>query len=280
MHRWKLAAGGAAAVGALVAVATFAPGVQGQDRRTAPRAEREVRLAQWFGGQIGVTVRDGDAAAGVVVDDVRSGGPAAKAGVKEKDVIVEFDGERVRSARQFSRLVDETPQGKSVKMVMQRDGQRTTVDVTPEAREFGRIMPLERFTMPDPPEFPDLPNFDRKLALPEFEVYTSRQRRLGVQLEDIEDQLAGYFGVKRGALVTSVADDTPAARAGLKAGDVITKIAGETVESTGDVRREIRRIDDDQEFAVEIVRDRKPTTLKVRLEPRPAARRPGTVTRN
>lgn len=279
MHRWRVAAGLIVAVAVVAALAAVAPGVHGQDRRPSPRGDR-ARFAGWFGGQIGITVSDADSTSGVVVDDVRSNSPAEKAGVKEKDVIIEFDGERVRSARQFARLVDETPQGKPVKMVLQRSGQRTTVDVTPEARAFGRVMPLEGLTMPDLPEIPELRNLERHLALPEFEVYTSRQARLGVQLEDLEDQLASYFGVKRGALVTNVADNSPAARAGLKAGDVITKIADETVESPGDVRREIRRIGDDREFAVEIVRDRKPMTLKVTLDPRPAARRPGTVTRD
>lgn len=274
MHTWRVAAGLVAAVAVVAALAAVAPGVYGQDRRPSPRGDR-ARFAGWFGGQIGITVSDADSTGGVVVDEVRSNSPAEKAGVREKDVIIEFDGERVRSARQFARLVDETPQGKPVKMVLQRSGQRTTVDVTPEARAFGRVMPLERFTMP---EMPGMRNLERHLALPEFDVYTSRQARLGVQLEDLEDQLASYFGVKRGALVTNVADGSPAARAGLKAGDIITKIADETVESTGDVRREIRRIDDDREFAVEIVRDRKAMTLKVKLDPRPAARRPGTVT--
>ncbi len=285
MNRWKIAATAAAGAAVVGAAAFFGPAVWGQERRPreAPHAFA-FEAGDWFGGQIGVTVHDTDSGA-VIVDDVRAGSPAEKAGVKENDVIAEFDGERVRSARQFSRLVGETAQGRTVKMTLQRGGQRTTVDVRPDARQFGRVMPapLERFTLPPMPELPAMPDMRefKWRGAPEIEIFTARTARLGVQLEDVEDQLAEYFGVKTGALVTSVAKDTPAARAGFKAGDVITKVNGEPVENTRDVRREIRRIDDDREFAVDVVRERKPLSLKVKMDPpspQSGTRRPGTVT--
>jgi S1-C subfamily serine protease len=278
MGRWKIAGAAALVVGAVAALFVFAPGLQGQDRPSEGSRHDEVaRIAAWFGGQIGVTVRDGEAPAGVVVERVRQDSPAEKAGVKEGDVIVEFDGERVRSSRQFSRLVEETAQGRAAKMIVERSGQRVTLDVTPEARQFGHVtpVPLDRFRM----EMPRFRNFDPEIAVPDIEIYSSRQGRLGVLLEDLADQLAEYFGVKRGALVTSVSKDSAAARAGFKAGDVITKIGDEAVEDTRDVRREIRRMDSDKEFAVEVVREKKPLTLKVRLgPPSTSSRRPGTST--
>ena len=51
---------------------------------------------------------------------------AAKAGIKTGDVVTSFDGERVRSARQLERLVEETPAGRTVKMALQRAGRRVT----------------------------------------------------------------------------------------------------------------------------------------------------------
>ena len=287
MNKRKFAVAALAGAGAVAAMATMlalVAVVNGQERpaREAPRATALFQYSNWFGGQIGVTVHDPESGGGVVVDEVRDGSPAEKAGVKEKDVIVEFDGERVRSARQFSRLVEESPQGRAVKLAVQRAGQRLALDVTPEARQFGRIAPapFERFTMPALPKMPAFPEtreFERRL-LPEIEIYTSRNGRLGVQLEDVQEQLAEYFGVKTGALVTSVAKDTPAARAGLKAGDVLTKVNGEPVEDTADVRRELRRIDAGKEFQVDVIRDRKPLSFKVTLDPPAAVKRPGTPT--
>lgn len=283
MNRWKVAASALVGAGVMAAAFAIVPVVRGQEHpgNEAPRA-RVFQFADWSGGQIGVTIHDTESGNGVVVDEVRDGGPAEKAGVQEKDVIVDFDGERVRSARQFSRLVDETAQGRAVKMTVQRSGQRLTLDVTPEARQFGRVVPvpMERFRMPELPKMPAMPDmreFDRRI-LPEIEGYTSRSGRLGVQLEDVQDQLADYFGVKTGALVTSVAKDTPAARAGFKAGDVITKVNGEPIEDTTDVRRELRRIDSGKEFQVDVVRDHKPLSMKVTLDPPASAKRPGTPT--
>ena len=95
------------------------------------------------GPRIGVRVRDVEASdvtrqklagqAGAVIEQVDSETPAAKAGLKAGDVVVAFDGERVRSARQLDRLVEETPPGRSVKMSIVRDAAKLDVDVTPEA---------------------------------------------------------------------------------------------------------------------------------------------------
>jgi serine protease Do len=281
MTRWRVAVGATIGAAAVAAAIAWVPELRAQERSPNEGGRARVfRMADWSGGQIGVTIHDAEAGGGVVVDQVRQGSPAEKAGLKEKDVIVEFDGERVRSARQFSRLVDETAQGRAVKMAVQRGGQRLALDVTPEARGFGRVtpVPLERFRMPELPEMPAMPRFrEFERRLPDIEIYSSRAGRLGVQLEDVEDQLAEYFGVKNGALVTSVAKDTPAARAGIKAGDVITKVNGEAVEDTRDIRRELRRIEEGKEFQLDVVRDRKPLSMKVTLEP-PASttKRPGT----
>ena len=65
--------------------------------------------------------------------------------------------------------------------------------------------------------------------------------RFGASLTPVRDQLAAYFGVERGALVSSVETDSPAARAGLKAGDVITSMNGRTVADVSDVLDEVRR---------------------------------------
>ena len=98
--------------------------------------------------EIGVSIRDQDTGAtstGAVVDEVRQDSPAAKAGVKAGDVVVEFDGERVRSARHLSRLVEETASGHTVKLAVMRDGKRMDLSVTPEegrAAWFGADSPM------------------------------------------------------------------------------------------------------------------------------------------
>ena len=162
MRTWTLVAAGlvAASVGTTAAVLPDGRTAAGQQeeqekqqeqRKKTPTATddadedsiaRDVqRHIQVPGGpdvQIGVRIADleGDAAqnmSGAVVSDVRDDSPAAKAGVAKGDIVIEFDGERVRSARHLSRIVGETPAGQSVKMVVQREGRRVDLQITPEA---------------------------------------------------------------------------------------------------------------------------------------------------
>src|SRR6476646_3684330 len=79
------------------------------------------------GAMIGLTARDVDnpqKQVGVVVEDLLPGGAADKAGIKRGDLITAFEGEAVRSARQFSGLVDEAAPGRAVHLSYIRDGRR------------------------------------------------------------------------------------------------------------------------------------------------------------
>jgi serine protease Do len=290
MGRLKTGATWAAGIAVGIGIGAFAAGLQGQT--AAPdrdeRLAREFALAEMSRGRIGVTVKEttademkkepGVGVGTVVVEGVQEESPAQKAGVQEGDVVLEFDGERVRSVRQFRRLVDETATGRSVPIVVSRAGQRTNLTVTPESsREFNVLYPDERMRleMPGAPIVRALPRMrDFESFAPEIHVFASGRARLGVQVEALTEQLAEYFGVKQGVLVASVEKDSPADRAGLKAGDVITALDGSAVEDSRDLRNRLRRIEDDREFTLEVSRDRKAMTLKGKLDPEsPPARR-------
>jgi membrane-associated protease RseP (regulator of RpoE activity) len=96
-------------------------------------------------------------------------------------------------------------------------------------------------------------------------------RRIGVGTMGLTKQLADYFGVGdgKGVLVTSVAEDSPAAKAGLKAGDVITAIDGEKVEGTGDLARGINK-KKDGEVTLTVVRNKNHKTITVTPKDAPA----------
>ena len=59
---------------------------------------------------------------GVVVMDVEPDSPAAKAGLKENDVITQYDGQIVEGTVQFRRLVRETPAGRKVTLEFRETG--------------------------------------------------------------------------------------------------------------------------------------------------------------
>ncbi len=119
-------------------------------------------------------------------------------------------------------------------------------------------MPPAAPAPPKPPAFPAFPDFDTF-------IYRS-SNSLGITVGDLSDQLAQYFGTKDGVLVSSVTDNSAAAKAGIKAGDVITSFNGTEVTSPSDLRRRIQGLQDGDEFTVGIIRDKKPTTVKGKAE--------------
>jgi serine protease Do len=262
------------------------------------------------GSQLGVMVSDLDTkeagtTGGVKIDEVNQDSPAEKAGLKAGDVVVEYDGERVRSARQFTRLVQETADGRSVKIAVLRDGKRQTLDATPESRMgmwngfnidqwrdgVDRGMREFRFEVPRqfewaPRDFDKAPREFAPDALPRGYSYripdmllpymNSTRGRLGVTVQSLTRDLEEYFGAKNGgALVSSVTPESPGARAGIKAGDVIVTVNGRGVQDSNDLIRELE--DATGEVTIVLLRDKKEMTLKATLErPRPATPRAGS----
>ena len=99
-------------------------------------------------------------------------------------------------------------------------------------------------------------------------TYRSGGGRLGITVEDLSDGLGDYFGVKHGALVRSVTDGSPAAKAGHEGRRRDHRRERTTVEEPSDVSRALDRLDDQTEFTIDVMRDKKPQTLKGKLEPR------------
>ena len=244
--------------------------------QTAPRLRSSVLDLTGPGSSIGVAVAEvGDEAAktdtnvtgGAVVTRVDSGTPAERAGFRVGDVVVEFDGERVRSARQFARLVQETPPNRAVEAVVVREGSRSRLKVTPETgrASFFSVAPnvatsvTPRFLTPD-----------QTPAWGQF--FTPAGGRLGAAVIALDEQLASYFGVSDGVLVTSVGVDTPAARAGLKAGDVITEAGGRKIAEPSEVTDAMRTATPGSSVELRIMRDKKEQTLKVALPEPPQPR--------
>ena len=189
------------------------------------------------------------------------------------------DGEQARSARQFTRLVRETAPGRAVKMTVLRGGSKRTMDITPEARDSVTLQQFPRVTG-DAFRF-EPRDFNFNFDVPGFigESLYGSPRRLGVTVAPLSDQLAAYFGVKDGVLVSEVLENTPAASAGVRAGDVITAANGRGVQSSTDLMREVREAEPGSTMELRVTRDRKETTMKVTLPQRSQRRLPaaGTV---
>jgi len=200
---------------------------------------------------------------GALVTKVEENSPAAKAGLQTGDVIVEFAGEHVRSVAELSRLVRETPPGRSVEIRVRRNGETKTLNATIEARQ-GPFEPLMGDLNGNMRSWPQvrIPDFN-------FDFGPFGGPRLGVSVEELTPQLAQYFGVSSGTgvLVREVSPGSAAEKAGIKAGDCIVRIGSTPIASASDIHRALTNLPgESHEAVVTIVRDRKEETLQVHIE--------------
>lgn len=203
---------------------------------------------------------------GVEITRIEENSPAAKAGLKVGDVVLEYNGQRVEGMEQFGRFVRETPVGREAKILISRDGNQQSLSVTVGARkdmlrsgDLGGLMGTREyhFNMPEINiPMPDIP----------MVFQSSRAGLLGVEVESLSPQLAEFFGVKEGVLVRTVIKDSAAEKAGIKAGDVITKVEQEKVTSPAELSSAIRGARSKTSFPLQIVRDRREMTVNITLD--------------
>ena len=203
-------------------------------------------------------------ASGALVNYVDQDGPACRAGLKNNDVVVGFNGSKVQSPDQLSELIHAAAAGKTVKLTVFRDGQKKDIDVTlgawPNAVAHTHPLPPAAAMAFAPPAI-TVPDID----VPSFTTLASRH---GVVVESLCPQLSDYFGVQhgQGVLVRSVEKGSPAEAAGLKAGDVIVKVNNETVHDMADWRRAMHVRSG--KIQVSVVRDKHEQTLVLNLPSR------------
>ena len=208
-------------------------------------------------GWLGLTIED-QRDSGAVVRSVERNSPAEKAGLKDGDVILEYNNEKVIGAQQLSRLIRETPVGRTADVKVRRDGRDQTMQVTPEGSRLNDRLGNLRLNLPDVNVLTD----QVRRNIPRFELSTTFVES-GIRAESLTDQLRTFFGVRsgEGVLVSSVEAGSAAAKAGLKSGDVITAINGRTVTTPSDFSREMR--DARGTVTMKIVRDKLERELKL-----------------
>ncbi len=260
-------------IGAAGAICLSAQPDEAPERKTKDRKAYVTRQGSSFLG-IGVSEIDAERVKalnlkeerGVEVTSVEENGPGAKAGLKQGDVVLEYNGERIQGIEQFVRLVRETPAGRQVRLLVWRNGGAITLTPTIESRPA-------RFSFHGPdgesfsfnfPEIPPIPPIPPMPDVPTGNM-SWRSSSLGIESEALTPQLAQYFGVKEGVLVRSVNPDSPAAKAGIKAGDVITKVAGTAIARPHDISNAVRSQRGKNSVSFVVVREKRELTLTVAM---------------
>ncbi len=162
---------------------------------------------------------------GALVADVTKGGPADKAGIKPRDVIIAFDGVEVKRMRDLPRIVAETPVGKVVVVRILRDGRELELKV-----KLGRLEEGEK-----------LMAAQEKAKEKEK---TAEAELLGMTLAPLDEArrkaLKVPEKVKEGVVVLKVTPGSDAEKKGMMRGDVITEAGGRKVKSPQDIAARIK----------------------------------------
>ncbi|HUA99114.1 MAG TPA: PDZ domain-containing protein [Terracidiphilus sp.] len=211
---------------------------------------------------------------GAVITLIDHDAPAAQAGIRVNDVVVQMNGQAVDGAEQFSRMLREIPAGRSVSLLISRDGNLQTIAVTLVDRKkmehdvWNRLDSGEDGSGSAPAmgilgaPGGDVPATSGGFHMPFIGASTLN---VGALVEPLTSQMADYLGIQGGLMIKQVARKSEAEKAGLKAFDVILKVGGDTISTTADWDRALRA-NKDRPAPVTILRDRKQQTVTMQVD--------------
>ena len=175
---------------------------------------------------------------GIFVDEVLPGTAAEAAGLKARDKIIEANGAPVSGIHDLHRVLADTRPNDALDVTVLRDGiEQTLTLVLGEQPEHDH----ERWAV----------------------VLDEKRAYLGVHIDNLNPQLAKYFDVEHGLLITEVIEEGPSHKAGLQAGDIIVEVEGNLIDGRDALHRVMAEVEPGDEIAVLVQRKGVPRTLFV-----------------
>ena len=193
-------------------------------------------------GWLGVVIQDIDenlaksfglkTAEGILVSEVQLDSPAAKAGLKQGDVILKLDGTQLADVADLRNRVALIPPGKSGVLTIIRDGQEQQVDVA----------------------IGEQPSDFSKAAPASTDQGTSSLRQFGLSFQDLSPELAERLGYqeKQGVVVSEVEEGSPAAAAGMRPGQLIEEVNKKAVRNLKDLQTELKKAADQKRVLLRV----------------------------
>jgi serine protease Do len=180
---------------------------------------------------------------GALVSDVSANSPAAKAGVKDGDFIVEFDGKKISDSNQLMHLIATYKPGARLRVKLIRDGREKTMSVTLGER-------------PDDDETPRLTSSG------------GAGNRLGLDVSNLTAELAQEFEItaKSGVIVIEVKEGSIAEQNDVQAGDLILEVNRETVRSVREFNRIVEEFKPGDTVLLRLVRGENKFFVALKVE--------------
>ncbi len=177
-------------------------------------------------GYLGVTIQDLTEALrksfgieekqGVLIADVAEDSPAEKAGIKRGDLVIEFNGKKVKEVGQFRNMVSLTSPGTEAEIVVIRNGKEKHITVKLDDLNKSKTAMVSQSDIVD---------------------------KLGFRVQDITKNLAQRFGYGKieGVMISEVIPGSPAYLAGLRRGFLILEVERVPVRNSKEFLREVKK---------------------------------------
>ena len=191
-----------------------------------------------------------DVPRGALIGSVLTDSPAESSGLKDGDVIVDFDGNEIIYSGDLPMVVGRISPGEEVKATVYRDGRKKSIRVT-----VGELEEPEEDSNPI--------------------ASAPKNNRLGMVVEDFEDiaerrntdveKIKENFGVKEGVVVSRVVSG-PAFDAGLRRGDVITRIGMTNVSSKTEYENALEDLNNENVIPLRFVRNKNGAFVTIKIK--------------
>ncbi|MEI0492303.1 DegQ family serine endoprotease [Brachyspira intermedia] len=176
---------------------------------------------------------------GVYVSEVIPDSPAAKGGLQDGDIIIEYDGEKMTKSGDLFNKVATTKVGKEVNVKYLRNGRERSTKITIEARvEDEEVVPTRQS---------------------QNNSQGSTRSWMGLDVSNITPEISQRLQIRsneRGVVVLNMTQNSKAYQYGLRPGDVIKAINGITISNTDDYDNFVKSYGNDKSFTITIKRAR------------------------
>jgi len=208
---------------------------------------------------------------GAKINEVSEGSPAEKAGLKKDDIITNVNDEKITGPKDLYEAIGKYKPSDKVQISILKNGAKTKLTAELEknkAQSFSYTLPnggmtIEPNFVPNAPrgrgnngsqrfgfEFPQMPEFNNLFG-------NIEKPKLGISVEDVEEN--------EGVKISSVSENSPAAKAGLKENDIITEVNDKKVKDVDGIKPIIKGASEGTVFKFNITRNGKKSVIEVKI---------------